>query len=132
AVIPAEEAKGKRYPRTIYFPTDRSIESVKRLCDALPSGPLFRNRLGNKWTGNAVKCRLEDLDQVLGRRITHYALRHAFVTRKLVAGVDSHVLSKLTGHRDSKMIDAVYSHVADDYEYMLRQASRDLDTDKKS
>ena len=73
-----------------------------------------------------MKCRLEDLDHVLGRRVRHYDLRHAFVTRKLVSGVDSHVVAKLAGHRDSRMIDTVYSHVAGDFEFMLGQASRDI------
>jgi integrase len=128
AEFPKEEAKGRKHPRTVYFPTERSMEVIRRLCALYHAGPLFRNRLGNKWTGLAVKCRLEDLDHVLGRRVRHYDLRHSFVTRKIVAGVDSHVVAKLAGHRDSKMVDTVYSHVADDYEYMLRQAQRELES----
>ena len=130
AVISKDEAKGRKHPRTIYFPTDRSLEIVRRLCEQHAEGPLFLNRLKNKWTAQAVKCRLEDLDHVLRRRVTHYQLRHAFVTRKLVAGVDSHVVAKLAGHRDSKMIDTVYSHVADDFEFMLKNAKMDVGTKK--
>jgi integrase len=126
AVIPKEEAKGKRHPRTIYFPTAKSIEIIKRLAEKYPTGPLFRNRRGNAWTGMAVKCRFEDMDDVLGRRITHYSFRHGFITRKLVAGVDSHVVASLAGHRDTSMIDRVYSHVADDHEFMLKEASKDI------
>lgn len=126
AVIPKGEAKGKKHPRTVYFPTERSMEIVRRRADKFPDGPLFRNRLGNKWTSQAVKCRLEDLDHILGRRVRHYDLRHAWVTRKLVAGVDSHIVAKLAGHRDSGMLDRVYSHAADDFEYMLKNAKKDL------
>lgn len=126
AVLPKDEAKGRKHPRTIYFPTERTMEIIQRLCEEHPTGPLFRNRLGNKWTGLAVKCRLQKYDHILGRRIRHYDLRHGFITRKLVAGVDSHVVAKLAGHRDTRMIDTVYSHVADDFQFMLREARKDV------
>jgi integrase len=132
AVIPKEETKGRKHPRTFYFPTHRCMEVITRLCKENSEGKLFRNRLGRKWTAMAVKCRLEDLDHILGRRVTHYSLRHSFVTEKLVAGVDSHVVAKLAGHRDTKMIDTVYSHVSDDYEFMLKQASRRINRGKGS
>ncbi len=124
AVLPASEAKGRKHPRTIYLPTARSLEAVTRLARLHPEGPLFRNRLGNRWTGMAVKCRMEDLEGVLGRRVTHYTLRHSRITDWLVSGVDSHVVAKLSGHQDSSMLDSTYSHVQDDYEYMLGQAAR--------
>jgi integrase len=126
AVIHADEAKGRKHTRAFYFPTERSMAIMRRLCELYPSGLLFRNRLGNKWTAQAVKCRFEDLDHILGRRVTHYSLRHAYITRKLVAGVDSHVVAKLSGHRDTKMLDSTYSHVADDYEFMLKEARKDV------
>jgi integrase len=116
AELPKEEAKGKKHPRTFYFPTERSMEIIRQLCEEHPSGPLFQNRRRKQWTAMAVKCRLQDLDHVLGRRIRHYDLRHSRITDWLVAGTDSHVVAKLAGHRDTKMLDTVYSHVADDYE----------------
>lgn len=125
AVIPAEEAKGK-IVRAIYFPTERSMEIVRRLAKAHPKGPLLLNNRGHIWTGFAVKNRLEDLDEAMGRRITHYALRHSFVTRKLLAGVDSHVVASLVGHRDTKMIDSTYSHVAQDHAFMLAESQKDV------
>jgi integrase len=59
------------------------------------------------------------------KRFRHYDLRHSFVTRKLRAGVDSHVVAALVGHKDTKMIDTVYSHVADDHKFMLEAAKKD-------
>jgi site-specific recombinase XerD len=126
AVVPAVESKGRTQPRTIYFPTTRSTDIISRLCEEHTNGSLFRNRRGNKWTASAVKCRLEDLDHVLGRRVRQYDLRHSWITRKLIAGVDSHIVAKLAGHRDTKMLDTTYSHVAQDYAFMLEQAKRDL------
>jgi integrase len=60
------------------------------------------------------------------KRFRQYDFRHSFVTRKLRAGVDSHVVAALVGHKDTKMIDTVYSHVSDDYHFMLEAAKKDI------
>ncbi len=125
AVIPGEEAKGG-IPRAIYFPTERSIEIIRRLVSERPSGLLFLNNRGRAWTGYAIKCSFARIEKKIGRRIQHYAMRHSFVTRKLLAGVDSHVVAALAGHKDSSMIDRVYSHVAEDHAFMLDAAKKDL------
>lgn len=188
AVIPAEEAKGRKQPRTIYFATDRSLDIVRRLCAERPEGAVFRNARGNKWTGDAVKCRFEDLQTEFGlaemkrqgveldltdeaileaagalkqtrvekqtgravrktpselrkearrkltaaraaqyaRRFNHYAFRRTFITRKIIAGVDSHVVAKLSGHQSTAMVDRHYSAVANDHEFMLREAQKEI------
>lgn len=131
ALIPTDEAKGG-VPRAVYFPTDRSIAIVKRLMKKHPKGHLLRNNRGNSWTGFAVKCRLEDLETALGRRLTHYALRHSFVTRKLLAGLDSHVVASLAGHKDTNIIHKVYSHVADDHKFMLNAAKTEIKPKRKT
>lgn len=48
--------------------------------------------------------------------------RHTWTTQKLISGVDSHVVAAPAGHRDTKMIDRVYSHVTEDPAFMLEQA----------
>lgn len=125
AVIPAEEAK-KNIPRAFYFPTDRSLDIVKRLVEERPEGLLFVNARGTPWNGFNIRCRFQRLQKSgkVGKRYFHYALRHSFVTRQLVAGVDSHTVAKLTGHQSTAMLDKHYSHIADDYEYMLRMARK--------
>jgi integrase len=192
AVIPADEAKGRKHTRTVYFPTDRSMEIVRRLCEANPTGPFFLNSKGNRWTGDAVKCRFEDIEVAFGlkemerqgidldtseesiqamartlehnrktkktgalvpkkawelrkearqkliaqqarqygKRFNHYAFRRTFITRKIIAGVDSHVVAKLAGHQSTAMIDKHYSQVASDHEFMLKQAMRDIEPRK--
>ena len=128
AVIPGDEAKGE-ITRVVYFPTERCMEIVRRLTG---EGLLFRNTRGVAWTAYSIKCRFHRLAEKTGKRITHYTLRHSFITRKLLAGVDSHVVAKLSGHTDTKMIDSVYSHVADDYGFMLEQAKKDLTPNEDS
>lgn len=125
-LIPTEEAKGKRRPRVIYIPTPRCLAILARLTTQHPSGPLFRNRLGNAWTGMAVKNRFEDLDHVLGRRVTQYDFRRTWITNSLLAGVDSHVVAQLAGHADTKMIDTHYSRVADNHQFMREMAKRGI------
>jgi integrase len=126
ALIAADEAKGRRHPRVIYFPTQRSMDIIRRLCDQHATGPIFRNRLGNKWTAFAVKCAFARLEKVIGKRVKHYDFRRTFITRKIIAGVDSHIVAKLSGHQSTAMIDRHYSAVADDHEFMLKMAAQDI------
>ena len=123
AVIPAEEAK-KGIQRAFYFATDRSMEIITRLVKEHPTGVLLRNNLGNKWTRFAVACRFQRIEKKTGKHYFHYAMRHTQITRSLQAGVDSHVVAKLSGHQNTHQLDRTYSHVADDYDFMLREAKK--------
>lgn len=67
-LIPTEETKGRHRRRLIHIPTKRTLEILQRRCEQFPSGPIFRNKLGNKWTGMAVKCRFEDLEVAFGQK----------------------------------------------------------------
>ena len=51
-------------------------------------------------------------------------MRHTQITRSLQAGVDSHVVARLSGHQNTHQLDRTYSHVADDYDFMLREAKK--------
>ncbi len=84
-VIPAKEAKGKRKIRMIYL-TDPAFAVCVRLAKKCPSGPLFLNSDGVRWTRFAVSL-------VFGRMKKHfvrrkYALvdfRHSFAMHSLAA-----------------------------------------------
>ena len=71
-------------------------------------------------------CVFARLEKTLGKRVTHYDLRRTFITRKIIAGVDSHVVATLSGHQSTAMIDKHYSAVARDDGFLLEQAKRDL------
>ena len=131
AVIPADEAKGRKHTRVVYFPTERSMAIIRSLCEAQPVGPLFLNSRGRKWTGEAVKCSFARLETTLGKRLKHYDFRRTFITRKIIAGVDSHVVAKLSGHQSTAMIDRHYSAVANDHEFMLKMATQDIKPEKR-
>ena len=40
--------------------------------------------------------------------------------------MDSHIVAKLSGHSDTRMLDQVYSHAAEDYAFMLQEAQKDV------
>lgn len=124
-LIPGTEAKGGK-PRAIYIPTERSLTIVRERIELHPEGPIFRNLKGNPWTASAVRLRFQRLETKIGKRFRQYDFRHGFITRKLLAGVDSHVVASLAGHSNTSMIDKVYSHVADDHRFMLNAAKQDI------
>ena len=122
-VFPVDEAKGKKRPRVIYLATSRAIRIVTRKTTE-SDGVLFLNKRGRPWTASAVKCRFAAMEKEIGKRYHQYSFRHSWITRKLQAGVDSHVVAALSGHVDTKMIDKVYSHVAEDHDFMLKEAGK--------
>jgi site-specific recombinase XerD len=64
-IFPVKESKGKKQPRVVYLsPYAESI--TRRLAEAFPSGPLFRNRGGRKWTTDAVNCAFARLQFRMG------------------------------------------------------------------
>lgn len=69
AKLETKEAKGKRRPRVIYFPTDRSMNILKRLCGERDEGKLFLNTRGRPWTGFSVKCAFERIQISVGIEI---------------------------------------------------------------
>ena len=122
-MISYREAKGKREARAVYL-TDKAVEILKR---NWREGIIFRNTRGEPWTSNAVRCRFERLEEKVGKRYCQYLLRHSFITRKLLAGVDSHVVVQLVGHKDGRMIDKHYSKIAQNHKFLAEQAKRDVD-----
>ena len=59
-VFPKSEAKGKKKPRVIYLP-EAAIEITRRRFEQFPTGRLFRNSQGNRWTKDAVNCAFDRL-----------------------------------------------------------------------
>ncbi len=110
--------KGKKGIRRFVYLTEAAEEITKRLMEEHPAGPLFRNTRGQPWDRHAVKCRFERLKGKVGRQVSLYLFRHSQITRQLAAGVDSHFVAALSGHRDSRMIDHVYGHAKDDWQLM--------------
>jgi integrase len=113
--------KGKRGLRRFIYLSADAEAITRRLMAEHPTGPLFRNTKGHQWDRHSVKCRFERLKGKVGRQVSLYLFRHSQITRQLASGMDSHVVAQLSGHKDTRMIDRVYSHVANDWEFMRDQ-----------
>lgn len=100
-------------PRITYLP-GKVQRLVRALVKRYPSGPLFRNRKGKAWTGNAVRLRWKRLREKLGlpEGICSYAYRHTFTTEGLARGVEVATMAELLGHQDLRMISQHYGHLA--------------------
>jgi integrase len=111
--------------RITYLP-----QSILRLIRALikryPTGPLFRNRLGQPWTCNAIRLRWKRLrDKLkLPAGTCSYAYRHTYATEGIVNGVDVATMAELLGHQDLGMISRHYGHLAQKSQHLRAAAEQ--------
>ena len=113
------------------IPSAITEKEIEALAAKLPKARL--NRVNGKKVSKKSSELLSEAKRKLiakeakqyAKRFRQYDLRRSFVTRKLRAGVDSHIVAALVGHKDTKMIDTIYSHVADDHSFMLEAARKE-------
>ncbi|MEZ6064055.1 MAG: tyrosine-type recombinase/integrase [Planctomycetaceae bacterium] len=128
-VLPASDAKGKRFPRVIYL-TEAACRLVARICQEQPDGPLLRNMDGNPWTKDSVNCRFRRLRARLEKAETPIpglcatAVRHGFATTALKNGVDPVTVSILMGHADASQVAKTYQHLAVDSEFLRNSIAK--------
>ena len=128
-VIPASQAKGKRFPRVIYF-TKELAPMITRRCQEFPNGPLFRNRHGHPWDKCSINCRMRRLRAKLKKQGTPMdglcatAFRHGFATEALKNGVDPVTVSILMGHSDASQVARTYQHLAADPVFLAKALER--------
>jgi integrase len=103
-----EHATGE--PRVVIL-TPAMVELTRRLMAEQPTGPLFRDRRGEPWNRNSVRCRFRRVRKTLGLGddVVAYLYRHAVCTDLLEAGVGMAQTAELLGHKDLKMIQRHYS-----------------------
>lgn len=118
----SSEAKGE-IARVLYLtPESRGI--LDRMIAERPEGPLFINRRGNRWTKDAVKCRLTRISKKVNFRVIAYGTRHSYATEGLKNGVDSVLIAHLMGHQDPTMVAKTYSHVSKDVDFLKQVAQK--------
>ena len=120
-IFPADESKGEEDSRIIVM-IPQAKEIIDRCLHQVYEGPLFRNSWGNPWTKDSIKCRLTRLTKKFGFRVIAYGIRHSYATNGLLRSIDPVSLSHLMGHKDTRMISQVYSHISGNINHLRKQA----------
>ena len=120
-IFAIDESKGEKYQRVLFL-TAESQAIVERLAAKYPTGPLFRNRLGRAWTKDSVKCVLTRISKRVGFRVIAYGAPHGYATNALLNGVDAISVSHLMGHKSPSMVSEVYSHLAQNHDFLRKQS----------
>jgi integrase len=122
-MFPASESKNKRTPRVVYM-TPKAMEITRRLAEKYPQGPIFRNMDRRPWTPYATSCRFTRAKKKVGVKVSLYALRHTWMNRMLINGVDAFTVATLAGHSDPSMLAKHYAHLSQAPGYLSQQAMR--------
>lgn len=122
-IFPASEAKGGKLPRIVYL-TPKALEATERLMMKHPTGPIFRNTDGRPWTPDATNCRFRRIENKTGTKYCLYALRHTWMNRLLMSGVDALTVAILAGHCDPSTLAKTYQHLSQSPTYLLGQARK--------
>jgi integrase/recombinase XerD len=123
-VLPIPMSKGRKRSRVVYLPPE-ALEIVKRLIELNPDGKLFRNRQGNPWNRNSIRCRFRRMKRELNMpNLTATTLRHSYAHHRLTSGQDALTVAKLMGHVDTRMIATRYGHLEANSDYMQDAANQ--------
>jgi integrase len=117
-IFPRELSKGKRYNRVVYL-NDLAVAITQRLAKQHPTGPLFRNRYGQAWNRNSIRCRFRAVrDKVNIPGLCAYTIRHTWATDALQKGIDPITLAILMGHVDTTTLARTYQHLTKNSQYL--------------
>lgn len=119
-VLTKHKTKEKKpRPRVIWL-NAKMLKLTQRLMKANPTGPLFRNSYGGKFTADAVVTMFQRFREVLKleQPVTSYALRHEYITRSLLAGISVETVAEMCG-TSPKMIWRNYAHLLSSPKHML-------------
>jgi len=91
--------------------TPAMVELTRRLMVTHPSGPLFRDRRGEPWNRNSIRCRFRRVRRHLGLGgdVVAYLYRHAVCTDLLESGVGLAQTAELLGHKGTEMVMRHYN-----------------------
>ena len=122
-IFPADESKGEVQARIIIL-IPEAKEIIERRLKEVSEGHLFLNTRGNPWTKDSIKCRLNRVTKKVGFRVIAYGIRHSYATNGLLRSIDPVSLSHLMGHKDTRMISQVYSHISGNVDHLRKQATK--------
>jgi integrase len=120
-VFPPDESKGKKVERVVPL-DDITLSLVDRLVK-INDPYVFVNSWGRPWTTDAVNTAFDKAEESLSFKITPYALRHSFVTRSLLNGLNPIEVATIVGHADLNMINRVYSKLRKKTDFLRQRVS---------
>lgn len=110
-VLPPKEGKGGR-ERVIHLndAAGAALSLTKQLATLHPTGPLFRNTRGGKWTRRTVNRYFNRLRESgkIDFPCSCYSVRHTYCTDSLVAGLDIQTVATQLGHTDLRCVSRIY------------------------
>lgn len=124
-VLDEHKTDGDGEPRVVWL-NQVMQELTKRLVEANPAGPIFRNSRNNPWTKDAIVTRFRKLRERLGlpKSVIAYATgRHSYITTALTNGVPTAVVAHLAGTSE-KVIKRHYAHLDSEAAFMLTSAEQ--------
>ncbi|MEL7499729.1 MAG: site-specific integrase [Planctomycetota bacterium] len=113
--IPIEDTKRKKSDRHIYC-TERAWEIIESLQEKEEF--LFTTTTGTQWNKDNIGKRMDSLSKHIGKRYALYDIRHTWITNRLKAGMDTHMIAKLAG-TSVAMIERHYDQSDQDAQFML-------------
>ncbi len=126
SVINKTRARTGIATRKVYLNSD-AMEITRLIVQLHPTGLLFRNSYGGKWTAQALNMRFAKVRRilVLGREAVCYSYRHEYVTSALEKGVPIATVAELVGHANTRMISSTYSKLSERHKH-LRDAAESV------
>jgi integrase len=78
--------------------------------------PMFLREDGTPWKGQSYKYRTKSAAKKIGiKGMTFYVLRHTYCSHAVMNGMPLLLLARNLGHKNTKMVEKHYGHLADDY-----------------
>lgn len=115
--------------RVVYL-TPAMVDLTRRLVKTFPTGPLFRGRLGQPLTKQAIRLRFRNLRLKL-TKLKHfcaYTYRHTYCTDALANGVGIAHVAELMGHTSTEMVSRVYGKLSQQVAHMREAAAKSTQT----
>jgi len=125
-ILKKHKTAKKTQKERIVFLTPAMLELTRKLVDLYPTGVLFRGRLGQPLTNQAIRLRFQNLRRKLPHleHFSAYTYRHSYCTDALVNGVGIAHVAELMGHTSTEMVSQVYSKLSQQVAHMREAAAK--------
>lgn len=109
--------KSKAFARRHVVLTDEGAAFFERQSAGQPGGsPILRRNDGRAWRASEQQRPLDAAWKEAGiEKVTFHGLRHTYASRLAMKGVSFAVIAAQLGHKDTRMVEKHYGHLAPNY-----------------